>query len=57
MGDRGDDVNIRNLNSFFYIHLSTIVFLQGRGITIELATYDKRLAHAATTLGIPLAPV
>jgi predicted nucleic acid-binding protein len=47
-------VAVRTLDA---IHLSTIVFLQSRGITIELATYDKRLANAATVLGIPLAKV
>lgn len=47
-------VSVRTLDA---IHLSTIVFLQSRGITIELATYDKRLAQAATALGISLAPV
>ncbi len=47
-------VPLRTLDA---IHLSTILFLQGRGIKLELATYNKRLALAAKTLGITLATV
>jgi predicted nucleic acid-binding protein len=47
-------VSVRTLDA---IHLSTIMFLKSRGISIELATYDTRLAKAATALGIVLAPV
>jgi len=34
------------------LHLSTLLFLQRDGLTLELATYDDRLAAAATRLGI-----
>lgn len=44
-------VPVRTLDA---IHLSTIVFLQERGLTLLLATYDKRMARAATLLGIAL---
>jgi predicted nucleic acid-binding protein len=36
------------------LHLATMDFLRGHGQTIELATYDQRLALAATALGFPL---
>jgi predicted nucleic acid-binding protein len=39
------------------IHLSTILFLQGRGLKLQLATYDKRLAQAAQAVGVVLAPL
>ena len=42
-------VSVRTLDA---IHLSTMVFLQSRGITLELATYDVRLARAAVAIGI-----
>jgi predicted nucleic acid-binding protein len=47
-------VPLRTLDA---IHLSTILFLQRRGLTLQLATYDKRLARAATALGVALANV
>jgi predicted nucleic acid-binding protein len=47
-------VNLRTLDA---IHLSTMIFLQRRGITLELATYDARLGHAAAALGFALAVV
>lgn len=47
-------ISVRTLDA---IHLSTIVFLQGRGITLELATYDKRMAQAAAAIGISIAAV
>lgn len=37
------------------LHLASIEFLRGRGHTVELATYDQRMADAARALGIPLA--
>lgn len=36
------------------LHLASIEFLRGRGQTVELATYDQRMADAARALGIPL---
>lgn len=35
------------------LHLSTMLFLQRRRQDVFLATYDARLAQAATALGIP----
>ena len=39
------------------LHLATMDFLRGQGQTLELATYDQRLATAAKALGFPLAEV
>jgi predicted nucleic acid-binding protein len=36
------------------LHLASIEFLRSRGQTIELATYDERLAEAARALKVPL---
>lgn len=47
-------VSLRTLDA---IHLSTFLFLQDRGLKLELATYDKRMARAAKALGITLAAV
>ncbi len=47
-------VPLRTLDA---IHLSTVLFLLGRGLRLQLATYDKRLARAAMALGVPLATV
>ena len=47
-------VSLRTLDA---IHLSTFLFLQNRGLKLELATYDKRMARAAKALGIALAAV
>jgi predicted nucleic acid-binding protein len=47
-------VPLRTLDA---IHLSTVLFLQGRGLKLKLATYDKRLARAAKAVGIALAAV
>ncbi len=47
-------VPLRTLDA---IHLSTLVFLQGRGLKLQLATYDKRLARAAKAVGVSLASV
>ena len=38
------------------LHLASIEFLRGRGQTVELASYDDRLIHAARALGIRIAP-
>lgn len=45
---------VRTLNA---IHLATMVFLRGRGITLELATYDTRLGQAAMAIGFVLLPM
>jgi len=37
------------------LHLATMHFVRGRTDTVELASYDNRLAAAAHALGIPLA--
>ena len=37
------------------LHLATMVFLRAGGQTIEIATYDSRLAAAAAALGFELA--
>lgn len=39
------------------LHLATMDFLRGQGQTLELATYDQRLAVAAKALGFPLTKV
>ncbi len=36
------------------LHLASIEFLRGRGQTVELASYDDRLAAGARALKIPL---
>jgi predicted nucleic acid-binding protein len=47
-------VQLRTLDA---IHLATLIYLQNRGLGLQLATYDKRLADAATASGISLASV
>jgi predicted nucleic acid-binding protein len=37
------------------LHLASLDFLRGQGVKLALATYDKRLADAASAIGIPLA--
>ncbi len=37
------------------LHLATLVFLRSRGLSLELATYDQRLAVAAVSEGFELA--
>ncbi len=36
------------------IHLASLSFLLGRGIKVELASYDARMNEAAVALGFPL---
>lgn len=36
------------------LHLATLLFARGEGSTLQLATYDDRLADAAAALGVPL---
>ena len=44
-------VPVRTLHA---LHLASIEFLRRHGQTVELATYDERMAASAATLGIPL---
>ena len=44
-------IRVRTLDA---LHLASIEFLRGQGQTIELATYDDRMAVAAQELGIEL---
>ena len=37
------------------LHLATVLFLQERGLHIELATYDRRMIRASRPLDIALA--
>lgn len=37
------------------LHLATMDFLRGQGLSLSIATYDMRLATAALELGFPLA--
>ena len=37
------------------LHLATMDFLRGQGLSIAVATYDQRLAQAAVGLGFALA--
>ena len=43
--------SVRTLDA---LHLATMDFLRGQGQTLTLATFDQRLAAAATMLGFPL---
>lgn len=36
------------------LHLSAIAFLRERGLSIRLATYDRRMADAARAMGVQL---
>ena len=45
-------VPVRTLDA---LHLASIEFLRARGLSLELASYDARLAAAARALGIPVA--
>lgn len=45
-------VPVRTLDA---LHLASAEFLRGQGQTVELATYDERMAAAARALKIPLA--
>ena len=44
-------IPVRTLDA---LHLASCRFLQDRGQSIELATYDDRMANAGRALGIPL---
>lgn len=45
-------VSVRTLDA---LHLASVDFLRGRGVTVELATYDERLTAGARSIDIPLA--
>jgi len=47
-------VSVRTLDA---LHLASLDFLRGRGVAVELATYDERLAAAARAIDIPLVAV
>ncbi len=47
-------VSVRTLDA---LHLASVEFLRGRGVAIELATYDERLTAGARSIEIPLAAV
>ncbi len=47
-------VAVRTLDA---LHLATMDFLRGQGQSLELATYDRRLAVVARLLGFPLTRV
>lgn len=47
-------VPVRTLDG---LHLASIEFLRARDQTIDLATYDDRLAAAARSLGVSLFPL
>ena len=44
-------VRVRTLDA---IHLASAAYLRDQGQSVRLATYDRRMADAALTLGIPL---
>ncbi|MEM7049038.1 MAG: PIN domain-containing protein [Acidobacteriota bacterium] len=39
------------------LHLASADFLRGRGLEVEIATYDERFAQAARALGFALNPL
>ena len=44
-------VALRTLDA---LHLASVTFLRDRGRAVQLATYDERMADAATAMAIPL---
>ena len=42
-------ISVRTLDA---LHLATMEFIRGRGVMVELASYDNRLLTAAAALGI-----
>ncbi|MXY25900.1 MAG: type II toxin-antitoxin system VapC family toxin [Acidobacteria bacterium] len=44
-------VSVRTLDA---LHLASADYLRQEGQTVELATYDRRMADATRTMGIPL---
>jgi predicted nucleic acid-binding protein len=47
-------VSVRTLDA---LHLASVEFLRGRGVAVELATYDERLTAGARSIEIPLVAV
>jgi predicted nucleic acid-binding protein len=47
-------VRVRTLDA---LHLASIVFLRDHGQKVRLASYDERLAAAASTLGVDIYPL
>jgi predicted nucleic acid-binding protein len=47
-------VSVRTLDA---LHLASVEFLRGRGVAVELATYDERLTAGAQSIDIPIAAV
>ena len=47
----GFPIAVRTLDA---LHLASIEFLRRQGQTVELATYDHRMADAAHAMGIPI---
>ena len=47
----GFPITVRTLDA---LHLASIDFLSQRGQSVELATYDRRMAEAARAMGIPV---
>jgi predicted nucleic acid-binding protein len=47
-------VPVRTLDA---LHLATILFLRGQGLTLRLASYDRRMLDAAARLDISAAPL
>lgn len=47
----GFPITVRTLDA---LHLASIDFLRQRGQSVELATYDRRMAEAARAMGIPV---
>ena len=46
-----NSVQLRTLDA---LHIASLEFLRGQGVSIELATYDERMRAAAGKLKIPL---
>lgn len=44
-------VTVRTLDA---LHLAALEFLRGRGLAVDLASYDHRMASAAEAMGIPV---
>jgi predicted nucleic acid-binding protein len=44
-------VAVRTLDA---LHLASLEYLRVRGVRVELATYDERMADGARALGVPL---
>ena len=47
-------VHVRTLDA---LHLATALYLIDRRVPLTVATYDRRLADACTSVGLPLYPI